>query len=138
LCNEIFTTVQNLLTHDDQRPALIAEHAQRITEKDNTIADLTDRLTQAEALKDPATARRLIEMTTELDDLRTEDTINQTVLADLRQQVRHAQKISLAMARGNVAVATQVLKLPDIEKFDGDKSKLQQWIIRLRQKVANY
>ena len=60
-------------------------------------------------------------METEIQELRTEDAINQDVLADLRRQLRHAQKISLAMARGNAAAATQVLKLPDIEKFDGDK-----------------
>src|SRR5690606_25987934 len=141
LCDEIFTTVQNLLNHDDQRPALIAEHQQRIAEKDNTIADLNARLTQAEALNDPATAHqleRLTEMETEIQKLRAVDEINQDVLNDLRCQLRHAQEISLAIARGNAAAATQVLKLPDIEKFDGDKSKLQQWIIRLRQKVANY
>src|SRR5215217_5767146 len=138
LCDEIFTTVQNVLTRDDQRLALIAEHTQRIAEKDNTIADLSARLTQAEVLNDPATTERLTTMEDENQALCDEDAIRETVLADLRTQLHNAQEVTLAMARGNVAAATQVMKLPDIEKFDGDKSKLQQWIIRLRQKVANF
>src|SRR5690606_28183392 len=88
----IFTTVQNLLNHADERPALFAEHQQRIAENNNTIADLTAHLTQAEALNDPTTAQRLTDMETEIQELRTEDAINQDVLADLRRQLRHARK----------------------------------------------